>query len=139
MYHKEQLEVSKEKSEPLQKEQKEQKKQTTKANLFFQAFDVISGKMVNKPLAMARRKMIELIGENPSEYQVRLVQGSTEQVTQSADDGIYPTVAQIEQGVVGQIIKNGQIVYLGKDGLTTNPEEATMIDYEVDGEKRKAT
>lgn len=106
------------------------------ADLFFQAYDVVGGELVDKPLAKARREMIRLV--EPSLYSVRLMLGSDQFIQQTNDQGLYPTLEQIEQGVVGVLVdKNNNLVYLGKDGLTTNPESAEWIEYEVEGKKVK--
>lgn len=114
-------------------------KSDVKANLFFQAFDYVNGKENTKPLAQARKNLIRAI-QDPSKYQVKLVQGSITQAQQTDDNGNYPTVEMIERGVVGILIdENGNQLYLNKNNeLTPNREEAISIDYEVDRVKNSS-
>lgn len=114
-------------------------KSDVKANLFFQAFDYVNGKENTKPLAQARRNLIRAI-QDPSKYQVKLVQGSITQAQQTDDNGNYPTVEMIERGIVGILIdENGNQLYLNKNNeLTPNREEALSIDYDVDGIKNSS-
>ena len=137
-YHKNEVDQSR------VKEKAEQNIQTfvksdVKANLFFQAFDYVNGKENSKPLAQARRNLIRAI-QDPSKYQVKLVQGSITQAQQTDDSGNYPTVEMIENGVVGILIdEKGNQLFLNKNNeLTPNREEAISIDYEVDGIKNSS-
>lgn len=139
LFHKEQLEESQVDYEPVkQDKQDKQPVPFTPTNLFFQAYDVVNGELVNKPLAQARRKTIDYLAENPGEYQIQLVEGNGGFAQQSDDNGNYPTIEQIENGVVGMLVQGNAIVYLGKDGLTLDESEAISVPYEIDGKKMES-
>lgn len=102
------------------------------ANVFFETYNYTT-EPSTKPLALARENLVRAI-DIPSEYQVRMVQGSIE-FAQETD----LTKEQIEAGVVGVLYKGDKQVYLGLDNkLTTNPEESQWFEYTVEGKKMKS-
>ena len=117
------------------------------ANLFFESYDTYPKgnpneyQVIDKPLSQARRKFLEYLKNNEQDYAIRLMQGATSFPTQTNDQGEYPTKQVIERGVVGIVVLRddpSKAVYLGKDGLTTEIEQATYIPYEIEGNEMKS-
>lgn len=117
------------------------------ANLFFESYDTyLKGhpdefQVIDKPLSQARRKFLEALKGNEQDYAIRLMQGATSFPTQTNDQGEYPSKQVIERGVVAVVVLRedpSKAVYLGKDGLTTEIEQATYIPYEVEGNEMKS-
>lgn len=135
--------------ENIQKIKQEEKLQepNPNANLFFESYDTYPKgnpdefQVIDKPLSQARRKFLEALKGHEQDYAVRLMQGATSFPTQTNDQGQYPTKEVIERGVVGIVVlrdDSSKAVYLGKDGLTTEIEQATYIPYEVEGNEMKS-
>lgn len=117
------------------------------ANLFFESYDTYPKghpdefQVIDKPLSKARRKFLEALKGNEQDYAIRLMQGATSFPTQTNDQGEYPSKQVIERGVVGIVVLRddpSKAVYLGKDGLTTEIEQAIYIPYEVEGNEMKS-